>query len=42
MWFLMNNIDSHSIEWAVYNVYKHSGSETAQYGLEVIFNIFYS
>ena len=35
MWFLTNNIDSHSIEWAVYNVYKQ-GSETAQYGLEII------
>ena len=23
MWFLMNNIDSHSIECAIYNVYKH-------------------
>ena len=24
MWLLMNNIDSHSIECAVYNVYQHS------------------
>ena len=23
MWFLINNIDSHSIECAIYNVYKH-------------------
>ena len=23
MWFLTNNIDSHSIECAIYNVYKH-------------------
>ena len=23
MWFIMNNIDSHSIECAIYNVYKH-------------------
>ena len=23
MWFLTNNVDSHSIQWAVYNVYKH-------------------
>ena len=37
MWFLTNNIDSHSIEWAVHNVYKHKGAETAQYGLEIIF-----
>ena len=36
--FLTNNIDSHSIEWAIYNVYKHKGLETAQYGLEIIFN----
>ena len=34
MWFLTNNIDSHSIEYAVNNVCKHQGSETAQYGLE--------
>ena len=36
MWFLTNNIDSHSIEWAVYIVSKHQGSETAQYRLEII------
>ena len=35
--FLTNNIDSHSIDCAVYNVYKHWGSETAQYRLEIIF-----
>ena len=34
-----NHIDSHSIEWAVYNVYKHKGSETAQYELEIIFKL---
>ena len=42
MWFLTNNIDLHSIEWAVYNVYKHQGSETAQYGLEIIFKYEFS
>ena len=39
MWFLTNNFDSHSIEWAVYNAYKHQGSETVQYRLEIIFKI---
>ena len=40
MWYyLTNNIDSHSIEWAVYNVYKHRCAETAQYGLEIIFKL---
>ena len=32
-----NNINSHSIKWAIYNVHKHYGSETVQYGLEIIF-----
>ena len=41
MWFLTINIDLHSIKRAVYNVYKHQGSETAQYGLEIILKIYY-
>jgi len=38
MWFVVNNIDSYSIEWDLNNVHKHQGAETAQYRLEIIFN----
>lgn len=34
MWFVMNNI-----KWRLFNVYKHLGVETAQYGVEITFNI---
>ena len=33
------NTDSHSTEGASYNVYKQEGAATAQYGLEITFNI---
>ena len=37
MWFIMNNIDSHSIEWELIML-KTLGAETVQYGLKIIFN----
>ena len=36
MWFVTNNIDSHSIEWELMFI---NIPETAQYGLEIIFKL---
>ena len=40
MWFIMNNINLHSIKWGFY-VYKHKAAETVQYKLEIISAIFF-
>ena len=37
MWFVTNNNDLRSFD----NVYKHQGTKTAQYGLEIIFYILF-
>ena len=39
MWFLTNNIDSHSIGCAIYNVYKHKVLRLRSTDLEIIFKI---